>query len=176
MPDNQKIKSSKSILIIGGGPVGVELAAEIAIDYPEKKLTLVHNGPRLLEFIGLKASSKAFEWLKSKNVEILFERSIDTDSISEADKVYTTSAGETITADCYFICTGKPVGSAWLQESILNDCLDRNGRLVVDENLRVGGRKNIFAIGDITNVPVSNSLFSYSLYIERVWSTLLNVE
>ncbi|PHU00324.1 hypothetical protein BC332_30111 [Capsicum chinense] len=39
----EKIKSAKSILIVGGGPTGVELAAEIAVDFPDKKVTLVHS-------------------------------------------------------------------------------------------------------------------------------------
>ncbi|XP_073098742.1 uncharacterized protein [Elaeis guineensis] len=149
----QKIKSSRSVLIIGGGPTGVELAGEIAVDYPEKKVTLVHKGSRLLEFIGQKASKKAMDWLTSKNVKVLLGQSIDLDSISEADGVYTTSAGEKITADCHFVCVAKRLGSSWLQESVLGDSLDQKGRLLVDENLRVRGHKNIFAIGDITDVP-----------------------
>ncbi|PKI71654.1 hypothetical protein CRG98_007977 [Punica granatum] len=36
----EKIKFSNSILIIGGGPTGVELAGEIAVDFPGKKVTL----------------------------------------------------------------------------------------------------------------------------------------
>ncbi|KAG1364466.1 apoptosis-inducing factor 2 [Cocos nucifera] len=151
--DSQKIKSSRSVLIIGGGPTGVELAGEIAVDHPEKKVTLVHKGSRLLEFIGLKASKKAMDWLTSKNVEVLLGQSIDLDSVSEADGVYTTSAGEKITADCHFVCVAKPLGSSWLQKSVLEDSLDQKGRLLVDENLQVRGHKNIFAIGDITDVP-----------------------
>ncbi|KAJ0976639.1 hypothetical protein J5N97_012113 [Dioscorea zingiberensis] len=151
--DNIKIKSSGSILIVGGGPTGVELAGEIAMDYPDKKVTLVHSGPRLLEFIGLKASQKALDWLKSRNVEVLLEQSIDLATISEADRVFTTSAGEIVNADSHFVCLAKPLGSSWLRESIVKDYLDRNGRLMVDENLRVGGSNNIFAIGDVTDIP-----------------------
>ncbi|KAK8967150.1 hypothetical protein KSP40_PGU021448 [Platanthera guangdongensis] len=151
--DNQKIKCSDSIMIVGGGATGVELAGEIAMDFPEKKVTLVHNGPRLLQFIGQKAGSRALEWLKSKNVQVLLEQSIDVASASESDREFRTSAGETVTADCYFLCVGKPVGSGWLRESALKEYLDRKGRLMVDENFRVGGLHNIFAIGDITDVP-----------------------
>lgn len=157
IPDNMKIKTSKSILIIGGGPAGVELAAEIAVDYPDKKVTLVHNGPRLMEFIGSRASTKALQWLKLRKVEILLDQSIDLQSISEADKTFTTSAGEIVTADCYFVCLDKPVASTWLRDSLLKERINRNGRLMVDENLRVAGHKNIFAIGDITDIPVSTS-------------------
>ncbi|CAN0923453.1 Apoptosis-inducing factor homolog A [Linum grandiflorum] len=35
--ENERIKSASSILIIGGGPTGVELAAEIAVDFPGKE-------------------------------------------------------------------------------------------------------------------------------------------
>ncbi|CAN1251863.1 Apoptosis-inducing factor homolog B [Linum perenne] len=35
--ENEKIKSASSILIVGGGPSGVELAAEIAVDFPGKQ-------------------------------------------------------------------------------------------------------------------------------------------
>ncbi|CAL9778888.1 unnamed protein product [Musa acuminata subsp. burmannicoides] len=151
--DSQKIKASQSILIVGGGPTGVELAGEIAVDYPEKKVTIVHKGSRLLEFLGPKASKKALHWLTSKKVDVLLGQSVDLNSISEADGAYMTSAGEKIAADCHFVCIGKPLGSSWLQNSVLKDCLNEKGRLMVDECFRVRGRSNIFAIGDITDVP-----------------------
>ncbi|KAJ4720551.1 Apoptosis-inducing factor like [Melia azedarach] len=147
----EKVKSAKSVLIIGGGPTGVELAGEIAVDFPDKKVILVHRGPRLLEFIGSKASKKALDWLTSKKVEVILEQSIDLKTLS--DGTYETSGGEAIHADCHFMCAGKPMGSSWLSETILKDSLDVRGRLTVDENLRVQGFKNVFAIGDITDIP-----------------------
>ncbi|CAF1708491.1 hypothetical protein Bca4012_006246 [Brassica carinata] len=149
----EKITSSESILIVGGGPSGVELAAEIAVDFPEKKVTLVHNGPRLLEFVGQKAADKAFDWLKTKKVEVLLNQRVDLSSASDGDKNYRTSGGERVHADCYFLCIGKPLSSKWLNGTVLNDNLDGKGRLMVDEYLRVKGRKNVFAIGDITDIP-----------------------
>ncbi|KAG0448756.1 hypothetical protein HPP92_027658 [Vanilla planifolia] len=115
--DYAKIKSSNSILIVGGGPTGVELAGEIAVDFPEKRVTIVHKGQRLLEFIGPKASKKTLNWLVSKKVEVILGQSVDWESLSEAQS------------------------------------LDKKGLLTVDENLRVKGHDNIFAIGDITDVP-----------------------
>lgn len=154
--ENEKIKAADSILIVGGGPVGVELAAEIAVDFPEKKVTLVHNGSRLLEFIGPKAADKTLEWLKSRNVEVKLMQSVDlSDNTSDGNKTYFTSSGETIKADCHFLCTGKPPASEWLRETYLKDRMDNLGRLKVDENLRVKGHRNIFAVGDITDIKVS---------------------
>ncbi|XP_058088701.1 uncharacterized protein LOC131235523 [Magnolia sinica] len=151
--DYVKIQSANSILVIGGGPTGVELAAEIAADFPQKKVTLVHNGPRLLEFLGTKASSKALEWLTSKRVDVLLDQSVNLESRSDGDRTYETTAGETVVADCHFLCRGRPLGSSWMKGTMLKDSLDSDGRLEVDEFLRVKGQKKIFAVGDITNVP-----------------------
>lgn len=150
--EHDEIKAADSILIVGGGPTGVELAAEIAVDFPEKKVTLVHEGSRLLEFIGPKAADKALEWLKSKRVEVKLRQSVDLNNCSEESKTFVTSTGEIIRADHLFVCTGRPVGSAWLKETMLKDSLDRSGRLKVDENMRVKGYKNIFGVGDITDI------------------------
>ena len=84
-PDNMKIKYSGSILIIGGESSGVELATEIAVNYPDKKVTLVHDRPRLLESIGQKAGGKALRWLRSKNVEVHLEQSVDLESMLEGE-------------------------------------------------------------------------------------------
>lgn len=148
--DQDKIKAANGILIVGGGPTGVELAGEIAYGFPGKKVTLVHRGSRLLEFIGEKASKKALDWLTSKNVEVIMGQSVDLDSCSNG--VYKTSGGESVVADCHFLCAGKPLGSSWLRESLLKDCIDDKGRLMVNPDMRVKGHANIFAIGDISDV------------------------
>lgn len=87
-----KIKSANSILIVGGGPTGVELAGELSIDFPEKKVTLVHRGSRLLEFISPKASKKTLDWLVSKKVEVILGQSVDLDSMSGG--IYRTSGAK----------------------------------------------------------------------------------
>lgn len=157
-------------MIVGGGPTGVELAAEIAVDFPGKKLTLVHSGPRLLQFIGMKASDKTLNWLASKKVEVMLEKSVNVDNISNGSSTsYRTSDGETLNADCHFLCTAKPLGSTWLKDTVLESNLDSYGRLMVDENLRVKGRSNIFAIGDITDIPVSScSKLNANIFMESV--------
>ncbi|KAK6933578.1 FAD/NAD(P)-binding domain [Dillenia turbinata] len=149
--ESERIESAHSILIVGGGPTGVELASEIAVDFPGKKVKLVHRGSRLLEFVGHKASKKALDWLTKMGVEVILDQSVDLSSAE--DGIYQTSRGETIAADCHFVCIGSPIGSSWLKETFLKDNLDSQGKLVVDENLRVKGHNNIFVIGDITNIP-----------------------
>ncbi|KAI3875608.1 hypothetical protein MKX03_001559 [Papaver bracteatum] len=148
-----RIKLADSVLVIGGGSTGVELAGEIAVDFPEKKLTLVHKYMRLLDFIGPKASCKALDWFISKNVNVILGQTVDLESHQNGNKIYKTSGGETIMADCHFYCAGIPWGMSWLKDSVLRDAVNDGGRVMVDEHLRVKGRKNIFAIGDITDIP-----------------------
>lgn len=149
--EHKRIKECNSVLIVGGGPTGVELAAEISTEYPEKNITLVTRGTRLLDFIGIKASKKTLKWLNSKNVQVILGQYVDFNPTS--DGVYKTSGGETIKADGVFKCLGMPLGSKWLKETILASSLDDQARLMVDENLRIKGYKKIFAIGDITDIP-----------------------
>ena len=38
-----KVRSSQDIVVIGGGAVGLEMAGEIATDFPDKTATLVQS-------------------------------------------------------------------------------------------------------------------------------------
>ncbi|XP_036683716.1 ferroptosis suppressor protein 1 isoform X5 [Balaenoptera musculus] len=38
-----QVQSSQSIVVVGGGSAGVEMAAEIKTEYPEKEVTLIHS-------------------------------------------------------------------------------------------------------------------------------------
>ncbi|KAK9719118.1 hypothetical protein K7432_004983 [Basidiobolus ranarum] len=37
------IKDSKSVVVVGGGAVGIEMAADVKCDFPEKDVTLIHS-------------------------------------------------------------------------------------------------------------------------------------
>ena len=76
--------------------------------------------------------------------------------MSEGDKLYRTLSGIEIIADCHFSCLDRPPSSAWIRDSELKDCLDNDGRLMIDANLRVKGQYNNFAAGDIIDIPVSS--------------------
>ncbi|KAE8668328.1 hypothetical protein F3Y22_tig00112343pilonHSYRG00145 [Hibiscus syriacus] len=132
-------------------------------DFPNKTVTLVHKGPRLVEFVGTKVSDKALRWLKSRKVEVKLEQAVD---LSSTTSVYKTTTGETIKADWQLLCAAKPLASSWIKGTILKTNLDGHGRLKVDENLRVKGRSNVFAIKDVTDIPVSR--MPERFIIERV--------
>eukprot|EP00246_Nothoceros_aenigmaticus_P008818 TRINITY_DN2390_c0_g1_i1.p1 TRINITY_DN2390_c0_g1~~TRINITY_DN2390_c0_g1_i1.p1 ORF type:complete len:354 (-),score=66.34 TRINITY_DN2390_c0_g1_i1:317-1378(-) len=157
--DNSKVIGASSILIVGGGPVGVELAGEIVTDFPTKKVTLVQSGSRLLEFIGPKASTKTLDWLVSKKVEVILDDRVEFEDGSSAAPT-STKNGKPLSATAHFVTVGRKVGSAWLKESSLSSLLDQDGRLKVGETLAVEGKTNIFAVGDITNIKENKQGYS----------------
>ncbi|KAJ2288493.1 hypothetical protein IWW55_006495, partial [Coemansia sp. RSA 2706] len=109
----EMVKTADSILIIGGGPTGVGLAAEIATQYPSKTIVLVHAGPRLMstEHNSTSMSRKAYKKLKSLGVNILLnERVIIPDDEPLRNQIecrwLKTSKGRSLFSNLQFLCNG----------------------------------------------------------------------
>jgi len=64
------LKGASSVLVVGGGSLGVEIAGEVLTDFPDKKVTLVHSRDRLLPDMTTRASAAALAWLKKHNCEV----------------------------------------------------------------------------------------------------------
>ena len=144
---SKKLLKADSVLIIGGGVVGVELAAEIADHFPEKKLTIIHAQPELLERNPKKARNYALKFLQNKNVEIIFNERV----LVFKDHHYKTDKGTLLKPDLAFLCTGiKP--NHQLLEKNFSDSLDERNSVLVNPYLQLVNHKNIFAAGDITAI------------------------
>ena len=157
-----KVQQAEHILLIGGGPVGVELAAEIGTDFPGKKVTLVHNQPTLLRpgVFNEKLYPRVYEQLKKLGVQMILNDRIELPKDSthhqymnyvEGERTFVTERSkQSITADLTLVCVGAHVNN----KSILNGSLKskispQTGRLTVNNYLQVDGFENIFAVGDI---------------------------
>jgi len=156
----EKIEKSHQILIIGGGPVGVELAGEIATDFPGKDITLVHSQTTLIQpnVFNEKFYIRAQEKLEKLNVKIILNDRIELSNNKdlnyiEGKKTYTTQKSKTnITADLTFICTGTRINNKSLLNSPFKARINpQTGRIIVNNYLQVDGYENIFAIGDISD-------------------------
>ncbi|KAL3687934.1 hypothetical protein R1sor_014243 [Riccia sorocarpa] len=150
---NRTLLEAESVLIIGGGPVGVELAGEILNDFPEKKVTIVCSADRLIEFLGPKASRKCEKWLRKKGVTVILKDKIDVND-NLAPPNYETHKHEELKADAHFIATGKKLPTKWLETSeVLKDHVAVDGRLKMEASgtCQVEGLHNVFAAGDITD-------------------------
>jgi NADH dehydrogenase FAD-containing subunit len=62
----ESIKASQRIAIVGGGPVGVELASDIKDFYPDKDVTLIHSRGQLLNNFGKRLQDYALKTLQEE--------------------------------------------------------------------------------------------------------------
>ncbi|KAF9885570.1 hypothetical protein FE257_012776 [Aspergillus nanangensis] len=65
--------ASEGVVVIGGGAVGIEIAAEIKMLHPQTKVSLVHSRTKLLSSEALpdEFSAKTLELLQHSNVELV---------------------------------------------------------------------------------------------------------
>ncbi len=153
--DNDEQSALMNVVIVGGGPTGVELSGALAEmkkyvlpkDYPEldflnMNIYLVEGGERLLSGMTKKSSVKAFQYLSDMGVNLIL------------GKIVTGYDGTTV-----FLNDGSGIKSANLVWAAgikgnsvkgIDDNVWVSGRRIeVDRYNRVKGYGNIFAIGDI---------------------------
>lgn len=151
LAEHTSLAAAKSVLVIGGGAVGVEFAGEIASAFPDKTITLSHSGDVLLSGMKPKAQQKALEQLTAKGVIVKFNRryALEKGQNEEADtNLYRCSKSqESIKADKVYTCVGMVPNTEFLQAEMANT-LDAKGLIQVDEFMHVKGYENLYALGD----------------------------
>jgi NADH dehydrogenase len=145
------------MVVVGGGPTGVETAGALAelkrhvlpYDYPEldfnmMDIYLVELGPRLLSGMSQGASDKTKEFLEDMGVHVW----LNTALVSYDGYRAVFNNGKTILTTSLIYAAGV---AGCLPEGIDSSSVARGRRLSVDGQLRVKGYSNVFAIGDVTS-------------------------
>ncbi|KAJ1862032.1 hypothetical protein LPJ73_000870 [Coemansia sp. RSA 2703] len=163
------IESASSILIVGGGAVGVETAGFVAASYPGKKVTLVHSGQRLLpgnfrEGLG----SGAKEKLEQLGVQVVLNERIEIPDDSayaarvESGQVVHGSSGNEYTVDVLIKAVGFTVHSEFVEplEEIAGKKLraDDGPKFIhVLPTLQLASNlfPNVFVAGDANDLPMT---------------------
>ncbi|MBI5390187.1 FAD-dependent oxidoreductase [Candidatus Woesearchaeota archaeon] len=139
-----KVKAAERILIVGGGLVGVELAAEIIEAYPKKKVTIINASASLIERCNKKAIAAAERFFKQRNVELIMGERM----IGATGRRFKTSKGTIRKADLCFLCTGIKPNSSFMPK----EHLDSRGFVNVNDKLQVHGQQHMFAVGDVNAI------------------------
>lgn len=145
------------IVIVGGGPTGIETAGALAelrnhvlpTDYPEidfkmMDIYLVELGPRLLAGMSEEASSKTKQFLEELGVQVW----LNTGLVSYDGYKAVFNNGKTILTTSLIYAAGV---AGVVPKGFNKESVGRGNRLSVDSKLRVKGYTNIFSIGDVAS-------------------------
>ncbi len=143
----KKVCRAKNILIIGGGIVGTELAAEIATHYKNKNITIVHSKPYLMERQNDKSRKYAENFLKKIGVKMVFNEN----AVKKDGRDYVTDKGTRIKTDLALFCTGITPNFEFMKRNFSHHLNEKN-QVKVNSFLQLENHRNIFAAGDITAI------------------------
>jgi NADH:ubiquinone reductase (H+-translocating) len=145
-----------NIVIIGGGPSGVEIAGALAEmnkyvltkDYPEfmgirAKIYLIEAIDRVLSSMTRESSDKARSFLEKMGVQVFTNTRVEECD----DKTVFLDSGKSIKTGMIIWTAGIEGNSA---DGLNREIFTKNGRIKVDSFNRVSGYSNVFAIGDIS--------------------------
>jgi NADH dehydrogenase FAD-containing subunit len=150
------LAAARRVLLVGAGPVGMELAGEITAAWPDKRVTVVDaaddilNGPYKPQ---LRAEVRA--QLANRGVEFVLGAPLSEPppvaSGIGATFTVATTAGVEMTADVWLRCYGVSPVTDYLANG-LADARTADGLLEVTPQLQVAGHDAVFALGDITAI------------------------
>lgn len=157
--DRFKSGREVKIVVIGGGPSGVELAAELnsfakkvttkySKRYVKPKVTLIEGSERLLPIFDPVLSVKVLKRIYKMGVNVRLSTKVNA---CEKHKVCLDSGD--IDADVIIWTAGSRIADFYNANEKAFEF--NRGRVAVDDYLRAKGHKEIFVIGDNADTPFS---------------------
>ncbi len=150
LPQHEK-ETSERVLVIGGGPTGVETAAELVVHLEDLRkrpphVLLIEAADRILPSMPEIVSKRSHERLEKIGVQVMVGK-----------KVTGCEPGKLLLADTQ-IEAGTIVWTAGVKaHSLLSRVtglsLDPKGRALVDNDLRAQGLQNVYVLGDCAKTP-----------------------
>src|ERR1700733_13012888 len=158
------LSQADRVLLVGAGPVGIELAGENRDVWPDKSIVLLDAaddilaGPYKPE---LKAELR--RQLLEIGVELILGSPLRQQPPTAPGELrtfsVTTGAGPALVADIWFRCYGVVPNSDYLGEE-LAAARRADGFIEVDSTLRVVGQSTVFAVGDISTADAKMAAFA----------------
>lgn len=153
-----RLSRASSVLLLGAGPVGIELAGEIRSAWPDKQVTVLDPAADVL---GDRYRAELRDELRAQlngiGVELILGEALRDLPPAAATELgtftVTTDANRDITADIWFQCFGVSPVSDYLGDE-LAPARRPDGFITVGPALQVTGHETVFAIGDVSTADV----------------------
>jgi len=143
----------KSIVIAGGGPVGIEFAT--ICHTVGAKVTLLDLGTRLMTAMDGEVS-ECMEGLFGKwGITVLFGTSVERVAASDAGLEVELSTGQMLLPDTLLFAAGRVANTRGLGLEALGIERDPRGQIVVDPNFRTSV-PGIYAAGDVVRPTLAS--------------------
>jgi len=155
-------------MVIGGGIVGVELAAELAEAYPDFEVTLAHSGDQLMSSspsVPRAAAEYAERSLSLSGVRLALGHRITALPQAAPGAPHPLRLGAAGTdieyeSDMVFVATGLLPNTGFLSQPAapgnaapLAHALDAKGFVTVTPALNLDSAPHVFALGDVAALP-----------------------
>jgi NADH dehydrogenase FAD-containing subunit len=152
---HEQLERARSVLILGAGPVGLELSGEIREVWPDKKVTIVDRSAEVLPGYLQKVRDNLHRQLEALGIDLRLNTSVPTMPPTPEGTfgkfTGTTSGGEEINADIWFRSFGSQVNTNYLADGALTSLSARN-TVPVTAELNLVGYENVYALGDIADL------------------------
>lgn len=144
-----------SLVVIGGGPVGVEYASiTTALGV---SVTLIDAGPRLIPFADEEISAVLQQSLVDDGCRFIFDSPGTTIEVTADGLEVHVPDGETLTPDKVLFAAGRAGNTEGLGLDDAGVKTNERGHIVVDENYQTT-RPGIYAAGDVVGPPALASV------------------
>jgi NADH dehydrogenase FAD-containing subunit len=152
------------VLLLGAGPVGIELAGEIRHAWPDKSIVLLDVADEVLGGPYLPAlKAELLRQLVESRIEVLLGSPLRQAPPTEPGELgsftVTAEAGVDVTADIWFRCYGVIPNSDYLGEA-LAPARRADGFIDVTKTLQVTGHRTVFAVGDLSTADAKMAAFA----------------
>lgn len=136
----------KDILIVGGGPVGVEFAT--ICHALGARVTIADRGDRLMPMMDGEMSHRMAELFRKWGVRVVFGSTTDTVASTSGKLEVLLSTGEKLQPDTILFAAGRVANTEGLGHDAAGVRLDSCNRIAVDEHFRTSAN-GVYAAGDV---------------------------
>jgi len=143
----------ESLAVMGGGPVGAELAQFFA--RLGSRVTVIEHGPRLLGRVHAEAGELMGDVFRAEGIDV--RTGVAVEGVEPGVRLR-LSDGSTVEAERLLVATGRRATAAGLGLEQLGVSIGPRG-IAVDERLRAA--ENVWAIGDVSGVALFTHVGKY---------------